>query len=166
MFFKIRPIQPEDNNSASQLILWSIKEEFGRIESGYASTDPELVDLYANYQKPKSKYWSVINVNTGELLGCGGFAQLKGTKTEEKICELQKYYLYPKIRGMGLGKKLLNTIINEAKIIGYKKIYLESLPEMTQAIALYKKSGFKILDKSMGNTGHQKKCTVFMMYEL
>ena len=63
-------------------------------------------------------------------------------------------YLLPQARGLGLGKELINRSLAFARESGYKKIYLETMPELTQALSVYEKFGFKYLDGPMGNTGH------------
>ena len=38
--------------------------------------------------------------------------------------------------------------------MGYKRVYLESMPELAGALAIYEKFGFDYLAGPMGNTGH------------
>ena len=165
MSFQIRLIQPEDNQAAAKIIR-GVLAEFGCSGPGYACNDPEMDDLYSAYQCDRRKYWVIYNQVTGDLVGCGGFSQLKGTSKEEKICELQKLYILPTHRGLGLGKELLILCIQEAKLAGYKYMYLESLPQLKQAVNLYKKFRFEFIDKPMGNTGHNEKCSIFMLCKL
>ncbi|HSU29086.1 MAG TPA: GNAT family N-acetyltransferase, partial [Chitinophagaceae bacterium] len=80
-------------------------------------------------------------------------------------CELVKMYLLPQARGHGLGKILIEKCMSQAKELGFSKIYLESMPELKQAISLYKKYGWQPLDKSMGNSGHTG-CAVWMIKSL
>jgi putative acetyltransferase len=53
----------------------------------------------------------------------------------------------------------------EAKKMGFKNCYLETLPYMKSAVKLYKKTGFVALDAPLGNTGHYS-CTEWMIKEL
>jgi carbonic anhydrase len=46
-------------------------------------------------------------------------------------------------RGRGIGKKLLDASIEEARSIGYAKIVLDTLPSMTEAHKLYRSAGFR-----------------------
>ena len=57
-------------------------------------------------------------------------------------CEMKRLYVSPRGRGLGPGKALMNAIVKEAKLIGYREIRLDTLPTMTEAISLYKKAGF------------------------
>ena len=55
-------------------------------------------------------------------------------------------YLRREARGKGLGKQLLEKSITVGRALGYKKMRLETLPTMHQAIGLYKKVGFYEID--------------------
>jgi putative acetyltransferase len=57
-------------------------------------------------------------------------------------------------RGVGLGRRLLLLLLDEARTWDYKKCYLETLDRMWQANELYQKNGFQLLEKPMGTTGH------------
>jgi putative acetyltransferase len=49
-----------------------------------------------------------------------------------------------------------------AKNKGYKQLYLESLPELSKAISLYERAGFKFIDRPMGKSGHFG-CNIWMI---
>ncbi|MCK0159948.1 GNAT family N-acetyltransferase [Allomuricauda sp. F6463D] len=61
--------------------------------------------------------------------------------------ELSKMGVSPKAQCMGIGKLLAQHIITKAKIMGAKKIFLESSRKLGPAISLYKKLGFVEIDK-------------------
>lgn len=104
---------------------------------------------------PRSAYFVITRPSDDSVvLGGGGVAMLAGTKPEENICELRKMYLLPATRGQGVGHKLIQLIMDQARALGFVGMYLETLPSMKQAHALYAKNGFKRLDKPMGCTGH------------
>jgi putative acetyltransferase len=55
--------------------------------------------------------------------------------------------------------------MDHARQLGYRKIYLETLPELRQAVKVYEKFGFHYLEGPMGNTGHFG-CNVWMLRDL
>ena len=60
---------------------------------------------------------------------------------------------------------LMEQNIQSAKTLGYKKIYIESLPEFDKAVSLYIKTGFKELDHPLGKSSHTG-CSVWMEREI
>ena len=159
--FKIRQAQPQDNQAINNLVINTLAE-FGAKGPGFASSDAELKDMYQAYQATNKRFY-VVEMD-GKVLGCGGVAPLDG---EEKpgICELRKMYFDKRLRGQGVGKKLIDLCIEKAKEIGFHTMYLETIPEMKIAQGLYKSRGFKYLNDSKGNTCHSA-CQVFMQKEL
>jgi putative acetyltransferase len=60
---------------------------------------------------------------------------------------------------------LLQKCIDEAKNNGFEKMYIETMPELKNAIAMYKKNGFTFIPSSLGNSGHSG-CDLFMIKDL
>jgi len=161
----IRPVAPQDNAGLEALVVDTLTE-FGCVGPGFAASDPELKDLYTAYQTPPGQprdrgYWVIVDEADGLLLGGGGFSRLKGTALQDAVCELQKVYFRPELRGLGFGRKMLERCIEEAALAGYRTMYLETMPQMQSAVGLYEKFGFRFLPTYMGDTGHRS-CTVFM----
>ena len=63
-------------------------------------------------------------------------------------------YILPKYRGIGLGNTLLEKCIEVAKTLKYKKMYLDTREDMTNAVKLYKKFGFKEIKQPIGSNEH------------
>ena len=55
---------------------------------------------------------------------------------------MKRLYVKPSYRGHGLAKKLVELILTDAKEIGYRSVYLDTLPFLDTAIGMYKKYGF------------------------
>ena len=157
---KIREIKEKDNLAVAHLIR-EVMTEWGAVGEGYSIEDPEVDNMYEAYANEGAIFFVIEKA--GKIIGCGGFAALKGE--DIGVCELQKMYFYPELRGLGWGRKLLEKCLKIAKGMGYKKCYLETCSSMTKAVYLYQKNGFEALDTQMGNTGHTG-CDAFFIKEL
>jgi putative acetyltransferase len=144
-----RLIQKQDNAQVARVIR-EVMTEFQAIGEGYSVGDAEVDDMYGNYRDKRSCYY-VIALD-GKVVGGGGIGPLAGGG--KITCELRKMFFLPATRGLGLGRRLLLLLMDEAKKRGYKKCYLETLDRMWGANELYRKNGFELLEKAMGKTGH------------
>ncbi|AJJ19108.1 MULTISPECIES: GNAT family N-acetyltransferase [Yersinia] len=157
----VRPITVADNLAIANVIR-DVSAEFGlTADKGYTVSDPNLDHLFELYSQPRSAYW-VIEVD-GNIAGGGGIAPLSGGEAD--LCELQKMYFLPILRGKGLAKQLALQALAFARQQGFGRCYLETTASLTSAIGLYEKLGFEHIDCSMGNTGHVD-CEVTMLKKL
>ena len=154
---KIREIQPEDNQQVAEVVR-TVLVEMGVPKVGTAYEDKALADMFATYQHPRMNYFVVEE--DGKVIGGAGIAPLIGL--EEKICELQKMYFLPEARGKGLGAQMMDTCLKFGEAQGFEQCYIETLPYMESARKLYARSGFKSLEKPLGDTGHYN-CTMWMI---
>jgi putative acetyltransferase len=155
--FKIREIQPNDNQGVATVIR-EVLVEMGVPKIGTAYEDKSLEDMHGTYDHPRMKYFVVVE--NGKLIGSAGIAPLTGA--DDSICELQKMYFLPEARGRGIGAEMMQTCLNYAKSENFKRCYLETLPYMENARKLYARSGFQSLEKPMGDTGHYN-CSMWML---
>lgn len=144
-----RPIQAADNPQVAHIIRM-VMTEFGAVGEGFSIMDPEVDHMFEAYQDERSAMYVVEK--DGRVLGCGGFGPLAGG--DAHICELKKMYFLPELRGKGFGSVLVNQVMEDARRAGYTHCYLETLCSMESANSLYRKMGFKPLDRSLGATGH------------
>ena len=156
----IREIEHQDNAQLEQVIRGCF-HEFKIPLEGTAYSDTETPRMFESYQNDDDVYF-VIDAN-GEILGGGGVKPLKDN--ENAICEIQKMYFSPKVRGKGYGRALFEKCMQSAKELGYKQCYLESASQLKAAIHIYESYGFKHLEKALGNTGHYF-CGVWMIKDI
>ena len=158
--FIIREIQKKDNLAIAAIVR-NVLMELGAPKVGTAYADPYLDTLFEVYTIPNAIYFVIEK--DGKIIGGAGVMQLDNS--DENICELQKMYLLPEGRGLGLGKLLIDNCIGKATEFGFENCYIETMTYMEDAQKLYRKVGFHYLDKPMGNTGHSS-CPVWMLKKL
>jgi putative acetyltransferase len=99
--------------------------------------DQELAGLPGDYAPPGGRL--LLAEFDNQLAGCVALHKFDGD-----ICEMKRLYLRPKFRGKGLGRILAETIIAEARQIGYLRMRLDTVgPVMKDAVAMYRKLGFR-----------------------
>ncbi len=157
---RIRAIEPADN-AAMAVIIRDALAEFGANKPGTVFYDPTTDALYQLFREPGSFYY--VAQSNERLLGGAGIFPTEGLP--EGVCELVKMYLHRDTRGRGLGRLLIDKCLAEARTMGYKKVYLETMPELRKAVSVYEKFGFSYLDGPMGNSGHFG-CDVWMLLTL
>lgn len=157
----VRPITLDDNPQIAQVIR-DVSAEFGlTADKGFTVADPNLDHLFELYSEPDSAYW-VIELE-GKIVGGGGIAPLQCN--EEGVCELQKMYFMPAVRGLGLARELAMQAMDFARERGFKRCYLETTASLTRAVRLYEHLGFEHIPGPMGCTGHVD-CEVTMLKTL
>ncbi|WP_421149143.1 bifunctional helix-turn-helix transcriptional regulator/GNAT family N-acetyltransferase [Aeromonas dhakensis] len=160
--YRIRPITPADNPAIAAVVR-AVSAEYGlTADKGYGVADPNLDFLHETYLGERSRYW-VIEGPDGSILGGGGIAPLAGE--EGQVCELQKMYFMPSLRGLGLGRRLVLQALDEARSLGYQRCYLETTAVLREATALYESLGFEHLPGPLGSTGHDA-CEICMVLAL
>lgn len=114
--------------------------------------------MYENFQVKNASYF--VLEEDGQLAGGCGFYPTEGLPDD--TCELVKMYLSKPFRKKGYGQLLLDRSIAEAKRTRFSTIYIETLPELKNAIELYKKNDFHFIKKPLGNSGHTG-CDIWML---
>jgi carbonic anhydrase len=118
-------------------------EEGKRLVREYAGTlgvdlcfqnfDEEMAHFETHYGAPDGCFI----VHEGGL-GCVGLR-----KFAEGVAEMKRLYVVPAARGKGVGEALARRVIDEARRRGYKRLVLDTLPDMKAAQALYRSLGFR-----------------------
>jgi len=104
--------------------------------------DNELVQLDSVYASPGFLLLAVDDV--GERLGCVGLRALEGDgDAYAASAEVRRLFVRDKARGSGLGRRLAGTLVEQAIGNGISRLVLNTLPAMSQAIALYESMGFE-----------------------
>jgi len=139
--------RPARNTDIPQIkkLIYATRLEFGL----QPDNDAALNDIEANY---KHGYFGVI---LDELKNVVGTFALKHESNTQ--CEIQKMYLTPGARGKGLGKWMLDFLLEKAKSDKYTTIRLETANSLKVAQALYRKNGFQKVEDSSLSSGCDKR---------
>lgn len=156
----IRSIKETDNKHLTSVIRRAF-EEYKAPTEGTVYSDPTTDNLFQLFQAKRSVLW--VAEMDEQIVGCCGIYPTRGLPSE--YVELVKFYLSSEARGRGIGKALMEKSIQSAKELGYTSVYLESLPDFGNAVNIYKKQGFRQLQKPLGHSGHTS-CTIWMLKEL
>ena len=160
MNIEIREIKQDDNFELALIIRNTLKE-FKADKPGTVYYDASTDHLSDLFTVENSKYF--VAKSGEKLLGGAGIFPTEGLPDD--TLELVKMYLLPEARGIGLGKTLIEKCMDEAKNKGFKRMYLETMPELDKAVKAYERLGFRLLDKPLGNSGHHS-CELWMSKEI
>jgi ribosomal protein S18 acetylase RimI-like enzyme len=110
----------------------------------FQNIDDELNHFPEKYKEPEGTFF--IAKENHKIIGCIGVKKL-----ENKICEMKRLFVQDNYKGNGIGKKLVELIIAEAKAIHYEKIRLDTLDTMEAALSIYYKNNFYEIEPYYNN---------------
>lgn len=102
--------------------------------------EAELAGLPGDYQPPEGR--AMLALVDGAVAGCGAFRPLADCDYPN-ACEMKRLYVRPAFRGFGLGRLLVQALLDEAKRAGYSSVLLDTLDDMEAARSLYASFGFE-----------------------
>lgn len=150
----IRDATNADGNEVITMI-FAVLAEYGlKGESG--ETDKCLTDIEGNYLNRGGCFEVVLN-DAGQIVGSWGLYP-----HGSDVCELRKMYLKPEARGHGLGLNLMDRALAKARELGFRRIELDTASCLKEALNLYKKFGFRVIDK----VGIPARCDTAMALDL
>ena len=116
----------------------SLFEEYSHwlgIDLAFQGFAAELAGLPGKYAPPRGRL--LLTLIGNQAVACAALRPLS-----EGFCEMKRLYVQPTLRGQGIGKKLAEEIIKEARAIGYLTMRLDTLSWMRDALHLYETLGF------------------------
>lgn len=109
-----------------------------QVDNYYQADDleRELASLPGEYAPPGGCL--LLALDGGEPAGCVSYKRL-----DEGVCEMKRLFVQPAYHGRGIGKSLTRALIDEARVVGYGVMRLETGDLQPEAISLYRSMGFR-----------------------
>ncbi|UCG62419.1 MAG: GNAT family N-acetyltransferase [Candidatus Zixiibacteriota bacterium] len=104
-------------------------------ELDFQHFDRDLNELPGQYGPPEGRL--LLARWEGEVAGCVALR-----KHDSEACEMKRLWVKPQFRGKGIGRALAEKLISEARESGYRKMLLDTIETMTEALSLYRSLGF------------------------
>ena len=138
MNLKLRTLTAKDTDALEQ-----VRQYFRNyaawlgVDLSFQNFDQEMAALPGAYAAPQGRlFFAEID---GQPAGCVGVRPLHDS---DGVCEMKRLYVDPEMRGRGVGARLALAAIKAAKEIGYRKLMIDTLPNMRMAVKLYRELGF------------------------
>lgn len=131
--FAIRAEHGEDPESLELVrhYLDELRERLG-VEACAGDLEAEA----AAYWPPTGAF--LVARSADAAIGCGAIRAIAGG-----VGELKRMWVAPAFRGQGVGSRLLSALETEARRLGYRTIRLDSRRELAEAMALYRRAGYR-----------------------
>jgi ribosomal protein S18 acetylase RimI-like enzyme len=131
----IVPAASPEQMATARMLFKEYEASLG-IELSFQGFAREVAELPGAYAPPAGRLF--LATDGAAPAGCIALRTLG-----DGICEMKRLYVRPSARGARLGRRLAETVIREARAIGYTRMRLDTLPSMKEAFALYQTLGFR-----------------------
>ena len=116
-------------------------EKWFGLDLCFQNFDKEVAELPGRYARPDGRLLLAL---AGERTAPAVAGCVALRKIEENVCEMKRLFVRPDFQARGVGKSLLETLFEEARRAGYRKMRLDTYPpKMQKAIAIYQSYGFQ-----------------------
>ncbi|BAZ41949.1 GCN5-related N-acetyltransferase [Calothrix sp. NIES-4101] len=133
--FLIRSWEPKDRQNAAEVIR-SVLAEYGL---GWEAdgADRDVLQVEKSYLETGGEFWVIEYQN--QIVGTGAYYPIE---RGQKAVEIRKMYFLPQIRGLGLGKYLLQLLEETIASRGFEQIWIETASILQEAVQMYEKNGY------------------------
>ena len=136
------PLAEVDISPADTADLPTVRALFAEYAAGlgfslaFQGFDDELASLPGAYAPPRGAL--LLARTAAETAGCVALRPLA-----PDVCEMKRLFVRPAWRGTGLGARLAEAVVAEARRLAYARMRLDTTPEMGAAQSLYARLGFR-----------------------
>ena len=123
-------------NSDFQMF-YQITEDYYSSLVGGVSKRKGFVPYNASAQIPDV----LIAYDDGKAVGCAGLK-----KYDDKSTEIKRVWVQPKYRRQHIAGKMMQLVEQKAKEQGFARVILQTRPQMTEAVGMYTKRGYKLIE--------------------
>jgi carbonic anhydrase len=143
-----------------EFVAWAFTLEADSVEAPtFDGLEDELATLPGEYGPPGGRL--LLAKHDGQPAGCIALKRHDST-----TCELKRFYVRPAFRGLGIGKSLVQRLLDEACRSGYRRMVLDSHFTMKKAHEIYETFGFKRVSVPADFPEKFKPVVVFMEADL
>lgn len=128
---------------SQEYVTWmiaAIREHYPELDLAEFTSEHDYDDLRQKFPgehvPPDGRLY--VALNDGQA---GGMIALG--KLSDSVCEMRTLFVRPDMRGLGMGKRLVDTILQDARAIGYHHMRLDTLGFMEDALRMYRALGFE-----------------------
>ena len=133
--FIIRHWQEKDRVLAATVIS-SVLSEYA-LPWQPEEADKDVLNIEEYYLATSGEFWVIEHQN--QIVGTAAYYPIQ---RGEKAVEIRKMYLLPKVRGLGLGKYLLQQLETAIALQGFEQIWIETASILVEAVKLYESNGY------------------------
>ncbi len=135
---RVAGVQIERVDPADRTARWCIAQYFAELAERFeAGFDPaQSIPMEDDELRPPRGVFIVASAD-GEPLACGAIKPIT-----RHVGYLKRMWVADSVRGLGFGRRILSALESEARALGFKTLRLETNRALTEAIRLYKSSGY------------------------
>ena len=125
---------------------WAMRQYFEELDRRFAAgflvgeaMDAAMDEAADRYVPPNGAF--VVVEDDDEILGCGAVVLL-----DEQTAEVKRMWVAPPARGLGVGRRLLSALEDEARRAGCATVVLDTNAVLTEAVEMYLVAGYRPTD--------------------